>query len=111
MYDTEPHHTVSLAYIGGGSLNWAPKLMADLAADGRLGGEVRLYDLDRAAAERNAAIGARFAAESGTGMTYRAVPDLAAALDGADVVVVSILPGSFDDMAADIDIPARHGIV
>ncbi len=103
---------VSIAYIGGGSLNWATKLMADLAHDTTLAPDVRLYDLDFAAAERNALIGARFAAASkGRPATYRAVPTLAEALTGADVVVVSILPGEFDDMAQDVDIPARYGIL
>jgi alpha-galactosidase len=110
MYDTEALAKVTIAYVGGGSLNWAPKLMADLAADRRLGGEVRLYDLDAAAAARNAAIGNRFAAATGTAMYYRATGSLAETLEGAGVVVVSILPGSFEDMGHDIDIPARHGI-
>lgn len=105
------HSPVTIAYIGGGSLDWATKLMADLAHDATLAAEVRLYDINHAAAERNARIGARFAeASKGRAATYRAVPDLAGALTGADVVVVSILPGEFDDMAPDLDIPARYGI-
>lgn len=100
----------TVAYIGGGSLNWAPTLMADLAAHGGLAGEVRLFDLDMVAAERNARLGTRFAEATGTAIHYRAVADLRDALRGADVVVISILPGSFEAMAADIDIPARFGI-
>ncbi|AUH34344.1 alpha-galactosidase [Paracoccus tegillarcae] len=103
---------VTIAYIGGGSLNWAFRLMADLAHDTTLAAHVRLYDIDHAAAERNARIGARFAEVSkGQPATYQAVPDIAQALAGADVVVVSILPGQFDDMAQDVDIPARFGIL
>ena len=102
---------VAIAYVGGGSLNWAPNLMADLAADGRLAAEVRLYDLDPAAARRNARMGARFAGVSaGAPARYRACDTLAEALAGADVVVISILPGRLEDMARDIDIPARYGI-
>ncbi|MFY8101258.1 MAG: alpha-galactosidase, partial [Allorhizobium sp.] len=103
---------VTIAYIGGGSLNWATKLMGDLAQDGTLPATVRLYDLDHAAAERNARIGARYAARSGAGatVTYTAEKTLQAALTGADVVIISILPGSFDDMANDIAIPERYGI-
>jgi galacturan 1,4-alpha-galacturonidase len=107
------HHAmpVRIAYIGGGSLNWAPVLMGDLAADPRLAAEVRLYDPDHAAAERNARLGARFAEVAvGRPAKWRAVRDLGDALDGADLVVVSILPGSLEDMAADIGIPARYGI-
>ncbi len=102
---------VTIAYVGGGSLNWATKLMADLAHDTTLAAQVRLYDIDHAAAARNAKIGARFADVSkGTPATYEAFGSLPEALTGADVVVVSILPGDFDDMAHDVDIPARYGI-
>lgn len=105
------HVPVTIAYIGGGSLNWATKLMADLAHDTALAAHMRLYDIDRPAAERNARIGRRFAEVSrGRAATYEAVPSLSEALTGADFVVVSILPGEFEDMAQDLDIPARYGI-
>lgn len=105
------HTPVTIAHVGGGSLNWATRLMADLAHDATLSAQVRLNDIDHAAAERNARIGARFAEVSeGRPATYQAVPDLVAALTGADVVVVSILPGEFADMAQDVDIPARYGV-
>ncbi|WP_108260115.1 family 4 glycosyl hydrolase [Mangrovicoccus ximenensis] len=61
MTHSEDRIPVRIAYVGGGSLNWAPKLMTDLAHDTRLAAEVRLHDLDQAAARRNAAMGARFA--------------------------------------------------
>lgn len=102
---------VTIAYIGGGSINWALGLMADLAADTTLDAEVRLYDIDVAAAGENARLGARFAEVSqGRPARYTTAPTLEAALTGADVVVVSILPGSFADMAEDVNIPARYGI-
>ena len=44
---------LTIAYIGGGSRGWAWGLMADLALDADLCGTVRLYDIDREAAERN----------------------------------------------------------
>ncbi|MBR9762156.1 MAG: alpha-galactosidase [Rhodobacteraceae bacterium] len=107
----EQSQEVTIAYIGGGSINWALGLMADLAADRYLAAEVRLYDIDREAAEENARLGGRFAEVSeGTPARYTVASSLAEALTGADVVVVSILPGSFSDMAEDIDIPARYGV-
>ena len=106
--DTLP---VRIAFVGGGSLNWALTLMADLAEDTRLAAEVRLFDIDPTAAERNARIGARYAEVSkGTPATYRACRSLPEALEGADVVVISILPGRFEDMGHDIAIPAEYGI-
>ena len=104
------HSEITLAYIGGGSLNWAQVLMADLVHDGTIAGEIRLYDLDAAAARRNAALGNRLSAAHGTPIRYTVSESLAGALTGADFVVISILPGSFDDMAKDIEIPEAEGI-
>ena len=48
---------LSVAYIGGGSRGWAWGFMKDLAMDGEICGTLRLYDIDREAAERNRVIG------------------------------------------------------
>lgn len=101
---------ITLAYIGGGSLNWAQVLMADLVHDRTVSGEIRLYDLDPEAARRNAALGNRLSEAHGLSLRYTASQTLAEALTGAGFVVVSILPGSFDDMAKDIELPAAEGI-
>lgn len=106
-----PETEITLAYIGGGSLNWAQVLMSDLIHDGTVGGEIRLYDIDQAAAARNAVIGNRMSEAAGLRLRYTAPDTIGAALTGADFVVVSILPGSFDDMAHDIDLPAAEGIL
>ncbi|MDI6024680.1 alpha-galactosidase [Corticibacterium sp. UT-5YL-CI-8] len=102
--------TVTIAYIGGGSLNWAARLMGDLAYDRTLPAEVRLYDLDTVAARRNAKIGSLLSEASDAAVTYTVADSLQAALTDADFVVISILPGSLDDMDADIRIPERYGI-
>jgi len=101
---------ITLAYIGGGSLNWAQVLMADLIHDGTIGGEVRLYDIDAAAAHRNAVLGNRLSQGHGAPLRYVVSRSLADALKDADFVVISILPGSFDDMAQDVELPAAEGI-
>jgi alpha-galactosidase len=104
------HSEITLAYIGGGSLNWAQVLMADLVHDGTIAGEIRLYDLDAVAAKRNAVLGNRLSAAHGVPIRYVVSDSLADALTGAEFVVISILPGSFDDMAKDIEIPEAEGI-
>lgn len=48
---------IKIAYIGGGSKLWVRTFMSDLAVAENLGGEIALYDIDVAAAERNARIG------------------------------------------------------
>lgn len=111
MQTIETSKQVRIAFVGGGSLNWAMGLMADLAYDQTLAADVRLYDIDHDAALRNAQIGTRCAEVSrGTPANYTACRTLKDALHEADVVVISILPGGFEDMAQDIDIPARFGI-
>lgn len=53
--------TRTIPDIGDGFLNPAAKLMAGLAYDPALSAHVSLCDIDNAAAERNAKIGAGFA--------------------------------------------------
>ncbi|MND50614.1 Alpha-galacturonidase [compost metagenome] len=102
---------ITLAYIGGGSLNWAQVLMADLVHDRTVAGEIRLFDLNLEAAQRNAAIGNRLSEAHGLSIRYTASETIASALTGVDFVVVSILPGSFDDMAKDLELPEAEGII
>ena len=44
---------VQIAYIGGGSRGWAWTFMTDLALEPDMSGTIRLYDIDREAAEAN----------------------------------------------------------
>ena len=103
---------IKLAYIGGGSKAWARVFMNDLALTEGLTGEIALYDIDRAAAERNRRIGERINEhpDARAKWRYTVADTLAEALTGADFVAISILPGTFDDMAADVHLPERHGI-
>ena len=54
---------LTVAYIGGGSRGWAWGFMTDLAMDKDMCGTVRLYDIDRSAAERNEIIGNKISAQ------------------------------------------------
>jgi alpha-galactosidase len=102
----------TIAYIGGGSRGWAWVLMGDLAKEKELSGEVRLYDLDYAASEANARIGnaLRGRKDVAGDWKYTAVRSLEEALSGADVVVASILPGTFDEMESDVHAPEKYGV-
>lgn len=103
---------LKIAYIGGGSRGWARVLMSDLAAEGALGGNVFLYDIDLQAARTNEVIGNRISAlEQAAGKwVYRAADTLGEALDGADFVIISILPGTFREMQSDVHAPEMYGI-
>ena len=109
------HNTVEelkIAYVGGGSQGWAWGLMSDLAAAGDLSGEVALYDINHEAAMINQTIGNRYNDAEGckSKWSYYATKTLEEALTGADFVVISILPGTFDEMAVDVHTPEKYGI-
>ena len=103
---------LKIAYIGGGSRGWAWGLMSDLCSEPRLTGVVRLYDIDRAAAEDNVVIGNKHSAhpDALSRWRYEAVHSLSDALRGADFVVISIMPGTLDEMASDVHTPEKYGI-
>ena len=104
--------TIHIAYIGGGSRGWARGFMSDLAAQDDFCGEVRLYDIDQEAAEENVIIGMKFnhAEHAKSHWEYRAAKTREEALEGADFVVISILPGTFDEMESDVHTPEKYGI-
>lgn len=104
---------IKIAYIGGGSRYWARDLLSELAQSSTLTGQVDLYDIDLAAARRNVAVAeAVFARpEARARFVVRARSRLADALRGADFVVLSIEPGPTTMRYADLEIPARFGIV
>lgn len=101
-----------IAYIGGGSRGWAWGFMTDLAVDPDLCGTIRLYDIDREAAERNRIIGEKISShpKAVSRWSYEVSASLQEALTGADFVVISILPGTFDEMESDVHLPERVGI-
>ena len=111
-YENGKATDLQIAYIGGGSRGWAWTFMTDLALEKELSGTIRLYDIDREAAIRNAVIGNRLTARPDVSgkWTYEVHDSLASALSGADFAVISILPGTFDEMESDVHLPERFDI-
>lgn len=103
---------LNIAYIGGGSRGWAWTFMTDLSMEPALGGTIHLYDIDQEAAKHNEIIGNRLSArpEAVGKWNYEVSSSLKDALTGVDFVVISILPGTFDEMQSDVHLPERHGI-
>ena len=103
---------IRVTYIGGGSKEWAWKFMIDLALEESLHGTMTLYDIDRPAAEENAIVGNQITArlESRGKWHYQVGDSLEASLEGADFVIISILPGTFDEMESDVHLPERLDI-
>lgn len=106
------HKRIKLAYIGGGSKQWARVFMSDLASTEDLSGEIALYDIDQESALRNARIGMRINSDPNTKskFCYTVAPTLEIALEGADFVIISILPGTFREMRSDVHTPEKYGI-
>jgi len=103
---------IQIAYIGGGSRGWAWTFMTDLAMEEQISGTIRLYDIDYSAAKANETIGNALKTRSDVvgKWDYIVKNSLADALTGADFVVISIMPKTFDEMAVDVHMPEREGI-
>ena len=98
---------IKIAYIGGGSRGWAWTLMNDLKQTDGMSGTVYLYDIDYKAAQDNEIIGNKIDNDQ---WTYKAAKTIGEALEGANFVVISILPGTFDEMEVDVHTPEKYGI-
>lgn len=105
-------YNIKIAYIGGGSRGWAWGLMSDLASCDDISGDVYLYDIDLEAAKNNEIIGNKFNSAEGAKSVwnYHAVETIDEALTGANFIVISILPGTFDEMESDVHTPEKYGI-
>ncbi|MBD3290529.1 alpha-glucosidase/alpha-galactosidase, partial [candidate division KSB1 bacterium] len=103
---------VRIAYIGGGSRNWAHFLMNDLLLHDGFTGEIRLYDIDPSMADLNARFGNWLQShpKAASKWHYKAVPSLKQALEDADFVFASIQPGSIELMKIDLEEPEQYGI-
>ena len=98
---------IKIAYIGGGSRGWAWTLMNDLKKANDISGTVYLYDIDYQAAMNNQVIGNKI---DGQNWKYCAVKTIGEALIGADFVIISIMPGTFDEMEVDVHTPEKYGV-
>ena len=111
-YNGNKAENVKIAYIGGGSRGWAWKLMTDLAMADDISGEIALYDIDYDASKKNEIIGNRIKdmKECKSVWTYKASKTIDEALAGANFVVISILPATFDEMQSDVHTPEEYNI-
>lgn len=103
---------LKVTYIGGGSRGWAWGFMKDIAMDLDICGTVCLYDIDRQAAENNKIIGDKISEhpEAKSPWRYEVAESLEKALSDADFVIISILPGTFEEMRSDVHAPEKYGI-
>ncbi len=107
IFEANTVKDVRIAYVGGGSRGWAWTLMGDLDKAKDISGTVCLYDIDEKAACDNEIIGNSL---SPSHWNYITKKTLAEALTGADFVIISILPGTFDEMEYDVHAPEKYGV-
>ena len=112
IFENGKAKNVKIAYIGGGSRGWAWGLMSDLASNDDMSGDVYLYDIDYEAAKANEIIGNKYkdCKDAKSTWNYYASKTPKEALTDADFVVISILPGTFDEMESDVHTPEKYGI-
>jgi alpha-galactosidase len=99
-----------ICFVGGGSYNWMPKLLGDLAVTPELHGSVVLHDLNPSALEDIQRYGRKVFDANASRFSIETTTDLERALDGAEFVVVTITTGGLPTMALDLEIPERYGI-
>ncbi len=104
--------SLKIAYIGGGSRDWARKLMIDLALCPDLTGKVALYDIDMDSARLNEQLGNWMQTQQGvvSKWQYTAVSTLRESLQNADFVIISIQPGSLELMRDEIALCEEYGL-
>ena len=111
-YKDNKVNNINITYIGGGSRGWAWNFMTDLSMDDQISGNICLYDIDKTAAENNKIIGNTLTSKANSKgkWNYSTADSLKEALTGADFVVISILPGTFNEMRSDVHLPEKYGI-
>lgn len=111
-YEGRKVNDLKIAYIGGGSMGWAWQLMSDLVLADDISGRVLLYDIDFEAAKKNEIIGNKYNDVDGarSHWNYKAVETIDEALADANFVIISIMPGTFDEMESDVHWPEKYGI-
>jgi alpha-galactosidase len=101
-----------IAFVGGGSYQWGPKIIQDFALNEELrGGSLILHDINGEALEDMYEWGIRALDVAQADLKLEKTQRLEGALSGADFVVLSISTGGLDATALDLEIPARYGVV
>jgi alpha-galactosidase/6-phospho-beta-glucosidase family protein len=101
-----------IAFVGGGSYQWGPKIILDVALNEELrGGSLVLHDINGEALGDLYEWGTRALDVAQADLKLEKTLRLEEALMGADFVVLSISTGGLDATALDLEIPARYGVV
>ncbi len=100
----------NIVFVGGGSFLWTERFAIDLFLRGSLrGSRLTLVDTDVPAREMMAAYVRQVNTRMDAGWSIGTAP-LDEALDGADIVMVSISTGGLEAFERDYRIPERYGV-
>jgi len=110
--DVEGRGGPRIAFVGGGSYQWGPKIIQDVALSEELhGGTLVLHDINGEALDDMYEWGTRALDVAKADLKLEKTKRLEEALREADFVVLSISTGGLDATALDLEIPARYGVV
>lgn len=102
---------MKICMIGGGSVQWTPVLVADIARTPELAGaSFVLYDIDATALDLLRRAAERTVRELGADIIIEATNDRRAALRDADYVILCVSIGGLAAMRNDLEIPREFGI-
>ncbi len=108
----EGHGGPKIALVGGGSYQWGPKIILDVALKPELrGGTLVLHDINAEALDDMFYWGEKALNQADADLLLEKTLRVEDALEGADFVVLSISTGGLDATALDLEIPAQYGVV
>ena len=99
-----------ICFVGGGSYQWTPKLLTDIALTKGLSGTIVLHDIAEAPMLEMQQLGQKIMAAAGADFAIETNSNLAEALRDVEFVIVTITTGGLEAMRKDLDIPLRYGI-
>ncbi len=102
---------ITIAYIGGGSINFGWKFFSELAAED-LCATVNLYDSDKQLSLANEVIGNKMREnpDCRADIIFLATDTPEEALKDADIVIMSISSGDVEEAVSELTLPEAYGI-
>ncbi len=109
MFNKDKRTTI--AYIGGGSVNFGWQLFSELANE-EIYATVQLYDIDKQLSLANEVIGnkLRESHDCKSDIIYLAADTPEAALKNADIVILSFSQGTMEEAVTEMHLPETYGI-
>jgi alpha-galactosidase len=102
---------MKIAFIGGGSVQWTPTLVTDMALTETLAGATLvLHDIDADALELLTRASQRIVEQVNGNLHIAATTDRTEALRDADFVILCVAIGGLPAVRYDLEIPERYGV-